>query len=149
MRADSLYLGGVVGYTMQVAAGWRLELLAEGGAHDVYSVWESRYTEGDVQFELPSWSISQHAKVILPYAGARVGVSREWDHPRSWSGLWSRSSAIGLHAFGRRDLSSGTAVVDYSAFVPVCIGGCPTPTTASYAIGGWSVGLAVEMAAGW
>jgi hypothetical protein len=149
VRVDSLYLGGVVGYTRLVAAGWRLELLAEGGAHDVDSVWESRYTEGDVQFGLPSWFISQRAKVILPYAGARVGVSREWDHPRSWSELWSRSSAIGLHAFVRRDLSIGTAVVDYSEFVPVCIGGCPAPTTTSYAIGGWSLGLAVELAASW
>ena len=133
----------IIGYARS-RGPWRATILAEGGARRVLDVHEKKYeTEGP---SLGGWSIDQRGGVTLPYVGVRAGIAIKTSYERSWQNLWSRLVSSGLSLFVRRDLATGTVQVDYSEvnwFQPTPV------TTVSYRVGGWSVGVAVDLVSGW
>lgn len=135
----SVYLGAAAGYTRRLSGAWRLTGLAEGGAHRLFVLTEHRYARA---FD----STSLREDVVLPYAGVRCGITFEQRYERAGSSLWATTASWGIHLFARRDLRDGTAVVEYWDWSLFHEG---PRTRITYAIGGWSAGLALELSAGW
>jgi hypothetical protein len=131
----STHLGATAGYAPSVAKDWRLELLGEGGVHHVFDVRQDR----DYGFFV---GVNQRDTVILPYVGVRGGVTWEYRRSSKRGFLGSRSETVELFLYARRDLGSGTAVVDYTAL-------WSDPTTVSYDVGGWSAGTVLAASIGW
>ncbi len=141
--SESLRLGGAAAYARSIHP-FRFTLRAEAGVRRVVDVHEARYeTPGP---SLGGWGIEQRGSVMLPYAGLRAGIALRQKYEPSWTNLWSRLSMCGVSLFVRRDLSTGTAVVDY---VEWHILHASPATTVAYRVGGWSAGLAVDLASGW
>lgn len=123
---DGVWLGLAGGWSLRLKEWMRLDLLAEGGAHEVIVASE--------------FAGEAAGTATLPFVGARAGLRVTGEVFPTFALLWARRGGLGLQATARADLGHDT----------VQPGSPPGfPAAAAVRVGGQSLTVGLTMALEW